>query len=152
MTVCLPKDVSGAFHKTIDAYNKSQSAVKAKLLELPESADEQRNQLIQRLQAKSPECDVMGIDVIWTAEFASQGWIKDLSQVSSSARASSSPRRVETGHYEGKYWALPHNSNAALLYYRTDQVAAGADDLGGRLQARRPPMTASSTRAPPTRA
>ena len=31
VTVCLPKDVSGAFHKTIDAYNKSQTAVKAKL-------------------------------------------------------------------------------------------------------------------------
>src|SRR4051794_657576 len=78
--LCLPKDVSGAFHKTIAAFNK-QSDVKATLQELPESADEQRNQLIQRSQAKSDECDVMGIDVIWTAEFASQGWIQDLSKV-----------------------------------------------------------------------
>src|SRR3954451_9386237 len=48
VTLCLPKDVSGSFHKTIAAFNKQQSAVKATLLELSESADEQRNQLIQR--------------------------------------------------------------------------------------------------------
>src|SRR3954471_14142887 len=121
VTLCLPKDVSGAFTKTVAAFNK-QSDVKAKLQELPESADEQRNQLIQRSQAKSSDCDVMGIDVIWTAEFASQGWIKDLSKVVAQRKAEFIPSTVETGHYQGKYWALPHNSNAALLYYRTDQV------------------------------
>src|SRR5687767_12559198 len=63
VTLCLPKDVSGAFTKTIAAFNK-ESDVQAKLQELPESADEQRNQLIQRAQAKSKDCDVMGIDVI----------------------------------------------------------------------------------------
>src|SRR3954466_5897310 len=123
VTMCLPKDVSGAFHKTIDAYNKSQTAVKATLLELSESADEQRNQLIQRLQAKSPECDVMGIDVIWTAEFANQKWVKDLTPVIAQRRSEFIPSTVETAHYQGKYWAAPYNSNAALLYYRNDQVA-----------------------------
>ena len=122
VTVCLPKDVSGAFHKTIDAYNQSQTAVKATLLELSPSADEQRNQLIQRLQAKSPECDVMGIDVIWTAEFANQKWVKDLSQVIAARKSEFIPSTVATGEYQGKNWAAPYNSNAALLYYRTDQV------------------------------
>ena len=123
VTVCVPKDVSGAFHKTVDAFNK-QSDVQAKLQELPESADEQRAQLIQRLQAKSPECDVMGIDIIWTAEFASQGWIQDLSKIVEQRKADFIPSTIETGHYAGKYWALPHNSNAALLYYRTDEVSS----------------------------
>jgi multiple sugar transport system substrate-binding protein len=123
VTMCVPKDVSGAFHKTVTAFNKQQSAIKAKLLELPESADEQRNQLIQRSQAKSPECDVEGIDVIWTAEFAGQGWLKDLSQVVAQRRGDFIPSTVETGHYSGKYWAMPYNSNAALLYYRSDQVS-----------------------------
>jgi trehalose/maltose transport system substrate-binding protein len=122
VTMCLPKDVSGAFHKTIDAYNKSQTAVKATLLELSESADEQRSQLIQRLQAKSPECDVMGIDVIWTAEFASQKWVKDLTPVIAQRKSEFIPSTVATGEYQGKNWAAPYNSNAALLYYRSDQV------------------------------
>jgi trehalose/maltose transport system substrate-binding protein len=123
VTLCVPKDVSGAFHKTVTAFNKEQSGVTAKLLELPESADEQRNQLIQRSQAKSSECDVEGIDVIWTAEFAGQGWLKDLSPVIAQRRGDFIPSTVETGHYAGKYWAMPYNSNAALLYYRTDQVS-----------------------------
>jgi trehalose/maltose transport system substrate-binding protein len=123
VTLCLPKDVSGAFHKTIDAYNRSQSAVKANLFELSESADEQRNQLVQRLEAKSPECDVMGIDVIWTAEFASQKWVKDLTPVIAARKSEFIPSTVATGVYEGRNWAFPYNSNAALLYYRTDQVS-----------------------------
>jgi multiple sugar transport system substrate-binding protein len=121
VTVCLPKDVSGAFHKTIDAFNKD-SEVQAELLELPESADQQRNQLITRAQSKSAECDVIGIDVIWTAEFANEGWVKDLSQVVEQRKAEFIASTLETGKYEGKHWALPHNSNAALLYYRTDAV------------------------------
>jgi multiple sugar transport system substrate-binding protein len=121
VTLCLPKDVSGAFHKTIDAFNE-QSEVQAELLELSESADEQRNQLITRAQAKSPECDVMGIDVIWTAEFANQGWAMDLSEVVDARRSEFIPSTVETTEYNGKNWAVPHNSNAALLYYRTDTV------------------------------
>jgi multiple sugar transport system substrate-binding protein len=122
VTLCLPKDVSGAFHKTIAAFNKSQSAIKANLLELSESADEQRSQLVQRLQAKSSECDVMGIDVIWTAEFANQKWVKDLTQVIAQRHSEFIPSTVATGVYHGRNWAAPYNSNAALLYYRTDQV------------------------------
>jgi multiple sugar transport system substrate-binding protein len=122
VTVCLPKDVSGAFHKTIDAYNASQSAVKATLLELSESADTQRTQLVQRLEAKSAECDVMGIDVIWTAEFANQKWLKDLTQVMAARKGEFIPSTVASGVYDGRNFAAPYNSNAALLYYRTDQV------------------------------
>jgi multiple sugar transport system substrate-binding protein len=121
VTLCLPKDVSGAFHATVAAFNK-ESEVQAKLLELPESADEQRNQLVQRLEARSPECDVMGIDVIWTAEFANQSWVKDVTPVIEARRDEFIPSTAETLNYDGRYWGLPYNSNAALLYYRTDEV------------------------------
>ena len=66
----------------------------------------------------------MGIDMIWTAEFASQELAQGpLAGDRGSARSEFIPSTVETGHYEGKNWASPYNSNAALLYYRTDQVA-----------------------------
>jgi multiple sugar transport system substrate-binding protein len=122
VTLCLPKDVSGAFTKTVAAFNEEGTGVTAKLLELPESADEQRNQLVQRSEARSGECDVMGIDIIWTAEFASQGWVKDVTPVIEQRKDEFIPSTLETGHYNDKYWAVPHNSNAALLYYRSDQV------------------------------
>jgi multiple sugar transport system substrate-binding protein len=65
---------------------------------------------------------VIGIDVIWSAEFAHEGWVRDLTKVVEQRKAQFIPSTLETGKYEGKYWALPHNSNAALLYYRTDAV------------------------------
>jgi len=50
----------------------------AKLLEFPEGSDNQREQAIQRLEARSPECDVIQADIIWVAEFASQHWMMDM--------------------------------------------------------------------------
>ena len=62
---------------SVKAFNTKYSSqgLSAKLLEFPESADEQRNQFIQRQQAKSGDCDVFYSDVVWTAEFASQKWL-----------------------------------------------------------------------------
>ena len=39
-------------------------------------ADAQREQLVRRLGAEDPSIDILGMDVIWTAEFANAGWIQ----------------------------------------------------------------------------
>src|SRR3712207_7188904 len=44
----------------------SGQGLKMTLTEFPESADEQRNQFIQRQRAKSADCDIFYSDVIWT--------------------------------------------------------------------------------------
>mgnify|MGYP006162073755 CR=1 FL=1 len=72
-----PVSVTGMLVRTEPvAIRPKKTNVTVKLVELPESADEQRTQLVQRLDAESDECDVLGMDVIWTAEFAEAGWIK----------------------------------------------------------------------------
>src|SRR3954447_14668597 len=78
VTWCIGKDTTGAFGTVIDNFNKANPNAKAKLLELPESADDQRRLQIQRLRAKNSECDVLGMDVIWTVEYSGQGWLKDV--------------------------------------------------------------------------
>ena len=45
------------------------------LTPLPSDADQQREQLVRRLTAKDQVIDIIGMDVIWTAEFAQAGWI-----------------------------------------------------------------------------
>ena len=72
VTYCQGKDTAGNAHEMIDLFNKKYSSqgLTAKLVEFPASADEQRNQFIQRQQAKSGDCDVFSSDVVWTAEFA----------------------------------------------------------------------------------
>jgi len=93
-----------------------------KLLEFSTSADEQRSQFIQRQQAKSGECDIFSSDVIWTAEFASQKWIYDMSPYIDSRKADIIPATLQTATYDGKVWGVPQTTDAAFLYYRDDQV------------------------------
>lgn len=122
VTWCIGKDTSGAFTTGVDEFNQQNPDLQAQLLELPESADLQREQQVQRLRAESSECDVLGMDVIWTAEYAAAGWLYDLTPVVDQNEGEFIPSTLETVEYEGKDWALPFNTNAGFVYYRTDEV------------------------------
>jgi multiple sugar transport system substrate-binding protein len=128
VTWCIGKDTSGAFGTVVDNFNKANPNAKVKLLELPEDAGEQRRLQIQRLRAKSAECDVLGMDVIWTAEYAAQGWLLDVSDFISENGDKFIKSTVDTTEYEGKNWAVPFNSNAGFIYYRTDQAKEAPKD------------------------
>jgi multiple sugar transport system substrate-binding protein len=128
VTWCIGKDTTGAFGTVVDNFNKANPNAKVKLLELPEDAVEQRRLQIQRLRAKSTECDVLGMDVIWTAEYAAQGWLKDVSDYISQNGDKYIKSTVDTTSYEGKNWGVPFNSNAGFIYYRTDQVQSAPKD------------------------
>ena len=122
VTWCIGKDTSGAFQTVVDSFNEANPNANAELLQLPEAADEQRRLQIQRLRAESPECDVLGMDVIWTAEYAAQNWLLDVSDFISQKGDQFIQSTVDTTEYEGKNYAVPFNSNAGFIYYRTDEV------------------------------
>src|SRR3954462_1687029 len=107
VTWCIGKDTTGAFGTVVDNFNKANPNAKVKLLELPEDAGEQRRLQVQRLQAKSPECDVLGMDVIWTAEYAAQGWLLDTSDFISKNGDKFIQSTVDTTSFEGKNWGVP---------------------------------------------
>jgi len=120
VTWCIGKDTSGAFNTAVEKFNQENPKLEADLLELPENADIQREQQIQRLRAESNECDVLGMDVIWTAEYAASGWLYDLTPEVEKLEGELIPSTVETTEYEGKKWALPFNTNAGFLFYRNN--------------------------------
>jgi multiple sugar transport system substrate-binding protein len=128
VTWCIGKDTSGAFGTVIDSFNKANPNANVKILELPEDAGEQRRLQVQRLEAESPECDVLGTDVIWTAEYAAQGWLQDVSDFISQNGDRFIPSTVDTTEYEGKNYAVPFNSNAGFIYYRKDEVSKPPED------------------------
>jgi multiple sugar transport system substrate-binding protein len=124
VTYCTGKDTSGAQKASVKQFNakfKSQG-LSAKLLEFPESADEQRNQFVQRQEAKSGECDIFYSDVIWTAEFASQNWLYDMTPYTESRKDEFIPATFDTVNYDGKTWGVPKQSDAAFIYYDTSAV------------------------------
>jgi multiple sugar transport system substrate-binding protein len=124
VTYCAGKDTTGSKTKSVADFNAryASEGLKAKLLEFSSSADEQRTAFVQRAEAKSPECDIFFSDVIWTAEFASQNWVYDLTPYLQTRRAEFVPSTLETAHYAGRYWGVPKDTNAAFLFYRSDQV------------------------------
>jgi multiple sugar transport system substrate-binding protein len=122
VTACGGKDTTGSKKAGVKTFNEQNPEITVKLLEFPESADEQRNQFVQRQEAKSAECDVFYSDVIWTAEFASQNWLYDMTPYVEQRRDEFIESTFDTATYEGKIWGVPHKTNAGFLYYRTDQV------------------------------
>jgi multiple sugar transport system substrate-binding protein len=126
VTFCLGKDTSGNQTAAVKDFNTKYGGqgLTAKLLEFPTSADEQRNQFVQREEAKSPECDVFFSDVIWTAEFAAQKWLLDMTDTVNERKADFIPSTLETIHFDNKYFGVPQASDAALMYYRKDKVSS----------------------------
>jgi multiple sugar transport system substrate-binding protein len=105
------------------AWNASHPGQRVTPLYLPEAANDQLAQLVANLQAKSDAYDVIDMDVVWTAEFASAGWIIPL-PAGKFPLAQFLPPAVATARYQGRLYAVPDYSNADLLYYRSDILRA----------------------------
>jgi multiple sugar transport system substrate-binding protein len=115
----------------IRAWNTRHPGQRVSLIQLPDDADDQHAQLVANLQARSDVYDVMSLDVVWTAEFAANGWIIPLSPALLPLGDFLRPA-VDTAMYQGRLFAVPFTSNAGLLYYRKDILARAGD---------RPPRT-----------
>jgi multiple sugar transport system substrate-binding protein len=90
---------------------------------LPTLADQQREQLVRRLGAEDSTIDIIGMDVIWTAEFANAGWLREWPEPQASQVTENVFDSVlETARFEGKLYGAPFNSNTELLWYRTDEA------------------------------
>ena len=124
VTYCTGKDTTGETKEWRKRFNEkfASQGLQAKVVEFPASADEQRTQFVQRQEAKSGDCDVFRSDVIWTAEFASQGWLYDLTPYVESIKDHFIAAPLETATYDGKIWGSPQYTNSAFIYYRTDKV------------------------------
>jgi len=90
---------------------------------LPTDASQAREQLVRRLGAEDSTIDVVGMDVVWTAEFANAGWLSEFpAQEGRQVTKGVFDSVIETARFESKLYGAPFNSNTQLLWYRTDEV------------------------------
>jgi trehalose/maltose transport system substrate-binding protein len=102
----------------------SSGAYKIKFQYLPSQADAQREQLVRRLGAKDSSLDLLGLDVVWTGEFANAGWIKEVPQeIQPAVTQNVFESMLNTARFEKKLFAVPIWSNTQLLWYRKDRVS-----------------------------
>lgn len=135
------EDPSGSYRQAAQRCSDSSAGrYRIRLELLPQTTDTQRELLVRRLAARDRTVDIMGMDVIWTAEFAEAGWLRPWTGVRAaqvSAGVLAGP--LATARYQGQLWAAPYTSNTQLLWYwksRTpnppatwDQVIAQAEAL-----------------------
>lgn len=113
------KDNNGFIGKLLAQWNAKNPSEKATLIELSPAADQQRQSMVQNFTSKTATYGVVSVDVVWTAEFAANGWIAQLDPADFPLD-SYLPATVTTGQYFGKLYAAPSTSDGGLLYYRTD--------------------------------
>lgn len=128
ITFVTGKDRSGNLSKQVKGWNSAHPKEKARIIELPDEPNDQRQQMIQNARTKSSSYTVLNLDVVWTAEFAANRWITALPK-DKLHTSELLPATVTTGEYRGKLYAMPSTSDSGLLYYRTDLLKkAGISD------------------------
>jgi len=105
----------------LDEFERQHPGVVVRDETLPAGSDEQHQFYAINLQARSAAFDVLAVDVIWVAEFAHAGWLRELTRLLPPAeRAAFFPGPIEAVTYRGAVYAVPWFVDAGLLYYRKD--------------------------------
>lgn len=113
----------GGVHQEVAAlWSEQNPDTPIRIEVLPDEADQQREQQALELQAEGNNFDVLGVDVIWTGEYSTNGWLESLEDVRGDIEDVTIPGAFESATWGGELWAAPYNSNAGFLYYRTDLV------------------------------
>ncbi|MFT3875880.1 MAG: ABC transporter substrate-binding protein [Propioniciclava sp.] len=120
---CGGKD-TGIREATAKRFNAMQSAIRVSYLELGADTSAARTAAIQRLEGGSTDCDIYMTDVVWTPEWAQQGWLYDQTDLVKAVGGEIIPSILSTTEYDGRNWAMPFYTDSALIYYRTDRVKA----------------------------
>jgi len=117
-------DPSGATAKTVAVCNAhSHGKYTIFYHQLAYAADAQRQQLARRLAAHDSTVDIMGLDVTWADEFAQAGWILPWTGTNRQrAESDTLQPALDTATWHGQLYAVPGNTNAQLLWYRSDLV------------------------------
>ena len=86
-------------------------------------AENQLTYLITQMAAGSTEYDVIGLDTIWTAQFAENGWIEDLTDdLEANEMDAYFGGMVDSCIYKEKVWAYPYFMNLGAMFYRKDII------------------------------
>ena len=124
------KDFSaGMVQAHLDEWNEQNPDEQVTLIELSESADQQRQSLINNAQTQSDAYDVISVDVVWVAEFAANQWVLEL-PIDDLTNDDIIQPVWDAGCYMDRLFAMPYVTDAPLMYYRKDFLAeAGVTEV-----------------------
>ncbi len=139
-------DDIGTYSSLADTFNMTNKhGIHVTILDV--SSDKQHDDLVATLKAHKVSPDIISMDVIWTEEFAHNGWViplDDFWPVNKRQGYLSTPLAAST--YQGKLWAAPFHTDVGLLYYRTDLFQTPPTTWNELMLATSDPRVKSKTR------
>lgn len=118
------KDLTPAASKIVEAFEKNNPNIKVKIEELPSTSTEQHNVYSTALSTGDDSIDVVTMDVVWSNEFASSGWLLPLDKYFNSDKQKEFFQGIiSSAKYKDKIYAAPFSTDAGVLYYRKDLVS-----------------------------
>jgi len=97
---------------------------------LPNTASDQRDQLVRRLAAGDSSIDLMSLDPVFVAEFANAGYLMPITDQADVDQLTADvlPAALEAAYWDDQLVAAPFWANTQLLWYRKSVAeAAGVD-------------------------
>lgn len=96
-----------------------ERGIEVEIRATPDSADQRHQLYVQWLNARSPEPDVLQLDVVWTPEFAAAGWLLPFDRFAPDV-ADFFPATIEANRWRSALYGLPWFVDVGMLYFRTD--------------------------------
>jgi trehalose/maltose transport system substrate-binding protein len=119
---CSGEDVSLSQQRSVQDFNRSSASgtAHARLVEVSPKANRQREEYLD-LTASS-KCDVVYLDVIYSAEFAARNLLYDMTDYLAADHlgAKLDSRMMKTVVYDKRGWGVPKQLDGGVLYHRRD--------------------------------
>jgi multiple sugar transport system substrate-binding protein len=103
----------------VEQWNSQHPENRAVLKTVPGDADAQHSAMVSQAQTADSAVDIYNLDVTWVTEFAQAHYIRPLDGADTGGFLA---KPLSTCQVDGTLYALPFNTDAGLLFYRTDLV------------------------------
>ncbi|NES85702.1 MAG: extracellular solute-binding protein, partial [Moorea sp. SIO2B7] len=126
LTLLIPREEENPWQKIVELFETNYPNIHLNLALGPNSSKELAEVYLNDFQKDEPEYDLVYLDVTWTAQFARNEWVKDLSSFKPKLTQKEKLQKeflkndVEAGFYNDKLYRFPFRSDVSLVYYRQD--------------------------------
>jgi multiple sugar transport system substrate-binding protein len=105
----------------LQEFQQKNPDIRINVVEGPFDTNLQENLLTSAFLLGDSPYDVLNLDIVWVPKFAAAGWLRPLDdRVPAEQLAEMVENNIDGGRYQGKLYRMPTNSDAGVLYYRTD--------------------------------
>lgn len=134
-------DSGGGWKEILARFKAVHPEIDVELVEGPAATNTREDMYATALLSGDTTYDVVYMDVIWVPKFAAQGWLLPLDErLPPAEREKFLPGDMRGSTWEGRVYRVPMQSDAGMLYYRTDLLAEPPEtfdalvESAGRLQ------------------